>query len=781
MKRLYALILAIVMAWTCMGALADVKVDKQTVKQVQQALNDAGYNCGTPDGMAGKKTHTAISDFQAANGLSVTGEIDEALLTALGIDFDRDEPAEQPAEQPAEAAPKAEETTAAEAAPAEAEEEEVIPDFPENDPSIFVIKSHRLVGYKGTEANVVIPKGVTSVDGWIFSRDEDFNYYDNTTLRNVVFPDGVKDAGQALFYNCYALEHVYNMPKGMKELGYQFFCNCEKLEGVRLPDGITSFDDNVFSHCYSLKSLKLPPNLTEIGRAAFYYCTSLTELVLPATVTSIDESAFEGCSALTEMVIPKGVSIIKENTFEDCTGLKSVTIPAGVTEISRAAFRDCDSLTDVSLPASVAKLGEFAFYGCEALTSIALPRAMDRVPSHAFGDCSSLTNVTLPNTITSIGEGAFSGCLSLERIAIPTSVTSIADDAFGELLDEYYSVEIKNRLTIVGESGSYAEQYAQKMGVNFEIYESKALTSGLSLETETHYTVYESQEVLGLLGQMSAAMRTVETAPGEDILRCGFAAAEADRMVSGFSVEEPSVTKAAALEQLYDLPETANWLLFDMYDFQRHGLDKYINAAPLDLERLGAYMHDYWRTPKGFDFAAGMTSDGITTWYWEPIYFETDKGGLQEDTLYLMIYAVAEGADEALLDQLKVYYPVLGEYRVEKLIISDTASICALLDAMIQETNLNPVDSDAMDGYWTMKQGDSGNEVKSLQRRLYELGFMTSSVDGYYGPMTEDAVKAYQAAQGLTKTGEADPTTQWMLYAEQKERDVLIDWLQRQA
>ena len=63
-----------------------VYTDKDTVKKVQQALNDAGFNCGTPDGLAGKKTNQAIIDFKAANGLDdATADITDALLAALGI------------------------------------------------------------------------------------------------------------------------------------------------------------------------------------------------------------------------------------------------------------------------------------------------------------------------------------------------------------------------------------------------------------------------------------------------------------------------------------------------------------------------------------------------------------------------------------------------------------------------------------------------------------------------------------------------------------------------
>ena len=43
-----------------------------------------------------------------------------------------------------------------------------------------------------------------------------------------------------------------------------------------------------------------------------------------------------------------------------------------------------------------------------------------------------------------------------------------------------------------------------------------------------------------------------------------------------------------------------------------------------------------------------------------------------------------------------------------------------------------------------MQTGDRGDDVKTLQTRLRELGFMTGSADGHYGPVTEEAVRALQ-------------------------------------
>ncbi len=54
------------------------------IKAIQQALNDKGYDCGTPDGIAGSGTASATAHFKADHGLSGDG-IDAALALTLGL------------------------------------------------------------------------------------------------------------------------------------------------------------------------------------------------------------------------------------------------------------------------------------------------------------------------------------------------------------------------------------------------------------------------------------------------------------------------------------------------------------------------------------------------------------------------------------------------------------------------------------------------------------------------------------------------------------------------
>jgi hypothetical protein len=59
--------------------------DSTTVRSVQQALNDRGYNAGPIDGQYGAATQNAVRRFQQVAGLPVTGELERPTLNALGV------------------------------------------------------------------------------------------------------------------------------------------------------------------------------------------------------------------------------------------------------------------------------------------------------------------------------------------------------------------------------------------------------------------------------------------------------------------------------------------------------------------------------------------------------------------------------------------------------------------------------------------------------------------------------------------------------------------------
>ena len=55
------------------------------VQELQQALNDAGYDCGAPDGSFGGKTESAVSAFESANDIEPDGIAWPGVLKLLGV------------------------------------------------------------------------------------------------------------------------------------------------------------------------------------------------------------------------------------------------------------------------------------------------------------------------------------------------------------------------------------------------------------------------------------------------------------------------------------------------------------------------------------------------------------------------------------------------------------------------------------------------------------------------------------------------------------------------
>ena len=65
----------------------------------------------------------------------------------------------------------------------------------------------------------------------------------------------------------------------------------------------------------------------------------------------------------------------------------------------------------------------------------------------------------------------------------------------------------------------------------------------------------------------------------------------------------------------------------------------------------------------------------------------------------------------------------------------------------------------------TLRRNDTGDDVANLQKRLKELGYYTSLVDGSYGKGTVAAVTAFQQQHGLAADGVAGSRTYAILFS----------------
>ncbi len=79
--------------------------------------------------------------------------------------------------------------------------------------------------------------------------------------------------------------------------------------------------------------------------------------------------------------------------------------------------------------------------------------------------------------------------------------------------------------------------------------------------------------------------------------------------------------------------------------------------------------------------------------------------------------------------------------------------------------------------YTELERGSKGDDVKNLQQRLKDLGYLSGAVDGDYGGGTSSAVSSFQNQAGLAVTGKADVETQEALFAADAPKAIVYESL----
>ena len=253
-------------------------------------------------------------------------------------------------------------------------------------------------------------------------------FYNCSKLEGVQLPDSVTSIGTNAFYNCSSMKN-FEIPKNVTSIGGYAFYGCKGLEAIAIPSGVTSIGDYTFQSCSSATTVTIPSGVTGIGKYAFASCSALTEIDIPDRVSTIGERAFTSCSKLKQVHLPAGLTSIEYELFSGCSNLAAIDIPATVSQIGGSAFYNCQNLTSVVLPDKVTYIDRYTFYGCRNMAEI----IMDNVKSidiSAFYGCTALKTITLPDGMVSVKDYAFQSCSRLSRVNIPATVTSISSNAF---------------------------------------------------------------------------------------------------------------------------------------------------------------------------------------------------------------------------------------------------------------------------------------------------------------------------------------------------------------
>ena len=142
------------------------------------------------------------------------------------------------------------------------------------------------IGYEAFEGSV----GMTSVKlhGGI-KKIADRAFYDCTSLREIVIPEGVEEIGESAFSgsenNIWAeigAERVV-LPKSLRVIGKKAFYQCGKVKTLIIPGRVSRIEESTFFSCRWLETVSLPKDLTFIGKSAFSGCYSLQRICFAGT------------------------------------------------------------------------------------------------------------------------------------------------------------------------------------------------------------------------------------------------------------------------------------------------------------------------------------------------------------------------------------------------------------------------------------------------------------------------------------------------------------------
>lgn len=78
--------------------------------------------------------------------------------------------------------------------------------------------------------------------------------------------------------------------------------------------------------------------------------------------------------------------------------------------------------------------------------------------------------------------------------------------------------------------------------------------------------------------------------------------------------------------------------------------------------------------------------------------------------------------------------------------------------------------------YYAVENGDRGDDIKRIQHRLYELGYLAAAdlVTGNFGDKTEDAVRQLQQINGIDVDGKVGRQTTNLLYSDEVKPNMLV-------
>ena len=114
-----------------------------------------------------------------------------------------------------------------------------------------------------------------------------------TSLREVVFCEGLNEIGNEAFRACNLLQSV-TIPSTVATIGERAFVNCTSLRAVRFDEGIHHIKQRAFERSNSLRSINIPPNSFGIDWSDVPRCRLLQDLTISPLIGLAGQTIVSG-------------------------------------------------------------------------------------------------------------------------------------------------------------------------------------------------------------------------------------------------------------------------------------------------------------------------------------------------------------------------------------------------------------------------------------------------------------------------------------------------------
>lgn len=242
-------------------------------------------------------------------------------------------------------------------------------------------------------------------------------------IENVVIGEGITYVGSQSFYGMKKLTNV-KFPSTLTGFGRVAFADCNNLKDVVIPNKVTSLPYALFGNCYNLNSISMP-SVTKLDDYVFQ-AAKIDTFTISSKLTNIAPLAFY-LAKIKNYQVESGNTVYKEKdgvVFKDNyktlsffpakSSVSSYKVPETVEVIDDCAFACSNDLHEIDL-SNVKKLNYSCFLE-SGLRSLVIPDSVTEVDKFVFAKNYWLKSVKLGKGMKSTGYEMFYCGYSLSDI-----------------------------------------------------------------------------------------------------------------------------------------------------------------------------------------------------------------------------------------------------------------------------------------------------------------------------------------------------------------------------